>query len=138
MAVQPLLTIHPTVSTLGYAALGSAQVLEQRMEKDPKTLLIDIRFLPVSRWRPFWRKCALKARYGNRYIHLRGLGNVNYKHWEKGIQLYDPTTPLLLLRGYMQEGYSLILLCACQDPASCHRSTVYDLLMPSHNERIKP
>lgn len=115
------------VHTLGYAASGSEQELA-RLMADPKMLLIDIRFLPVSRWRPQWRKAALSATYRQRYIHMRGLGNVNYKHREQGIQLLAPDVPLLQLSQLMKCGYSLVLLCACAGYERCHRQTVYNLL----------
>jgi uncharacterized protein (DUF488 family) len=113
--------------TLGYAAFGSDQELA-RLMADPRMLLIDIRFLPVSRWRPQWRKAALSAAYGRRYKHMRGLGNMNYKHRDRGIQLYDPDASLRQLRVWMREGYSLVLLCACSNYEQCHRRLVYDLL----------
>jgi len=116
------------VYTLGYTAPGSGQEVAQLMA-DPRMLLIDIRFLPVSRWRPEWRKSALMVTYGSRYLHVRGLGNVNYRHRERGIQLYAPEVSLYKLGQLMTCGYSLILLCACREYASCHRRVVYDLLM---------
>jgi hypothetical protein len=77
------------------------------------------------------RKAALSAQYPGRYLHLRGLGNVNYRNREQGIQLYAPEKPLHQLCVLMERGYSLILLCACQNYASCHRRLVYDLLAAS-------
>lgn len=115
------------VSTLGYAAPGSDRELARLMDA-PHTLLIDIRYMPVSRWRPDWRKGNLSARFGGRYIHMRGLGNVNYKDREKGIHLYAPDVPLFQLRRLMESGYSLVLLCACRDYEHCHRRLVYELL----------
>lgn len=118
------------VSTLGYADIESERMLQALMV-DPHRLLVDIRLMPVSRWRPTWNKTALAAQYGDRYLHLRGLGNVNYKHPEKGIQLLDPDEPLARLRSLLAQGHSLVLLCACKSYATCHRRVVYNLLVPS-------
>lgn len=113
--------------TVGYAATSSEQELA-RLMADPHMLLIDIRLVPLSRWRPAWRKAALSVRYGPRYIHLPGLGNLHYKHPEKDMQLAAPDVPLGQLRQLMESGHSLVLLCACADYERCHRRMVYDVL----------
>ena len=114
--------------TLGYAARGSELELA-RLMADPKTLLVDIRLVPASRWCPQWRKAVLSATYGERYLHLVGLGNLNYKDRDKGIQLLAPDAALLELHRLQASGWSLVLLCACADYAVCHRRTVYELLV---------
>jgi uncharacterized protein (DUF488 family) len=116
------------IYTLGYAAPGSEQELT-RLMTDPSALLVDIRLLPTSRWCPHWRKGALSTTYGPRYLHLRGLGNVNYKSRTRGIRLLAPEEPLLQLRHLMERGHSLVLLCACAKYEQCHRRTVYQLLL---------
>ena len=116
------------IYTVGYAASGSDQEVV-RLMADPQMLLIDIRLRPVSRFRPEWRKAALITAYGPRYLHLSGLGNVNYKNREKGIELCAPDVPLAQLCRLMERGYSLVLLCACAAYESCHRRMVYDLLL---------
>lgn len=115
------------VYTLGYAAAGSDADLV-RLMADPRMLLVDVRDLPVSRWRPEWRKCALADRWGRRYIHMRGLGNVNRKEPEKGFLLRAPDRCLYQLRLLLDSGYSVVLVCACGDYNRCHRRLVFDLL----------
>ncbi len=113
--------------TIGYAASDSQQELT-RLMADPQMLLIDIRLVPSSRWHLAWRKAALSAQCASRYLHLPGLGNLHYKHPEKGIELASPEMPLQHLRQLLESGHSLVLLCACAQYQQCHRRTVYDLL----------
>lgn len=82
-------------------------------------LLIDVRFVPWSRV-PYWRKAALMELVGaERYLHLRALGNENYKGGP--IKLHAPAAVVEPVRAVLRERPA-ILLCACADPAICHRS----------------
>ena len=116
------------VYTVGYAADGSAQRLEQVMN-DPSVLLIDIRLVPRSRWFVQWNKKQLVQQWGNRYRHERRLGNVNYKNRRKPIELVDASGSIESLVALLQAGYSIVLLCAWVQYETCHRKLVADLLL---------
>ncbi|GCE06151.1 DUF488 family protein, N3 subclade [Dictyobacter aurantiacus] len=115
------------VYALGYANPMIDQKLHEAMT-DPRCLLIDIRYRPISRWRPEWRKSTLQATWGTRYIHMQPLGNINYHTPELPIQLADPTECIKELAQLLQSGTSLVLLCACKNYDTCHRRTVVNLL----------
>ena len=118
---------HGKVYTVGYAADGSAQLLEQVMS-NPAMLLIDIRLVPRSRWFVQWNKKQLVERWGKRYRHERRLGNLNYKNRRKPIELRDATGGIAFLVELLQAGYSVVLLCACVQYDACHRKFVADLV----------
>ena len=115
------------VYTIGYAADGSVQLLEQVMS-DPAMLLIDIRLVPRSRWFVQWNKKQLVQRWGNRYRHERRFGNLNYKNRRKPIELRDAAGGIAFLVELLQAGYSVVLLCACVQYDACHRKLVADLV----------
>ena len=85
--------------TLGYHEPDAGSRLSHLMS-DPKTLLIDIRSHARAPWSPTWTKKALKGAYGERYVHILDLGNVNY---------HDPHLPIHLLKS--REGD-----CAMREP----------------------
>lgn len=114
------------VYPFGYAAPGASEVLRELMAS-PRALLIDTRYMPHST-HVEWRRKSLEQRYGQRYRWAgQFLGNRNYKGGE--IELVDPATGICGLRKYLDEGYDLVLLCACQDYAQCHRHVIIDLLL---------
>src|SRR5438874_958257 len=99
------------VYTLGYAADGAAEQLEQLMA-DPTMLLIDIRLKARSRWMHQWTKKQLTLRWGGRYIHVPQLGNVNYKDRSLPVELENPEEGIPIVQSYLQS-YDMVLLCAC-------------------------
>ena len=90
-----------------------AQLVEQR-----GLILADIRDLPWSQ-APCWRKAALEARLGERYVHIPELGNATRR------------TGLITIRD-MNAGLDRLLalprppllLCCCSDFWDCHREEV--------------
>lgn len=89
-------------------------------------LLIDIRFSPRSR-RVGFSRAGLQRAYGERYYHVRELGNADRQ--AGGIQLADPTAGLQTI-DELAAGHAgpLFLMCACADAAGCHRAVVGRLL----------
>jgi uncharacterized protein (DUF488 family) len=114
--------------TLGYAHPDAAATMQAWMASDPKMLLVDIRYSPRSRWFPHWSQKALEAAWGDRYRQVKALGNVNYRLADAQIQLADPKAGIPWAVQALQAGYSLILLCACEDYERCHRKTVKELI----------
>src|SRR5690348_3880382 len=115
------------IFTIGYRAPGAGAELAQLMAQ-PRMILVDIRYMANSWWSSWWCKSMLEKRYPGRYLHLRGLGNVNYREPEKGICLFAPEVPLYQLGVLLANGWSLVLLCACAAYERCHRRLVYELL----------
>jgi uncharacterized protein (DUF488 family) len=114
--------------TLGYAHPDATATLQAWMASGPKVLLVDIRYSPRSRWFPQWSQKALQATWGDRYRHVKALGNVNYRLVGAPIQLADADAGIAWAVQALQAGYSLILLCACKDYERCHRKTVKKLI----------
>jgi uncharacterized protein (DUF488 family) len=82
-------------------------------------LLVDVRFSPASR-NPEWSGSRLRATFGEEYLHLKALGNANYRNGGP-IELVDLEGAAKRLRPIL-EGRSVVLLCACKDHAVCHRT----------------
>ena len=116
------------IYTLGYTQAKAEAHLE-RLMRNPRVLLVDVRYQPVFQWAQHWNRASLTARYGERYVWDRRLGNVHYRDREHAIELAP---------GYLQAvreavalvcaGTSLVLLCACRDERACHRSLIAKLI----------
>ncbi len=113
-----------TLYTLGYLHPDGATTLMAVMASDPMTLLVDIRYSPRSRWLPQWSKKQLQATWGDRYRHVKALGNVDYRLADTPIQLLDPLMEIRWAMEQLQAGHSLILLCACREYGRYHRKVV--------------
>lgn len=108
------------VYTIGYSGRKPAEILE--IARDLDATVFDVRFSPRSRV-PHWTRGRLEALLGDRYVHVRALGNRNYRSGP--IDLVDFPAGLQLIR---EADRPVILMCACQDPALCHRSTIAETL----------
>ncbi len=117
-----------TLYTLGYAHPDTAPKVEHLMRQE-NILLVDIRLQPRSRWSAAWNRSALTARYGRRYVWEQRLGNSRYQHREEEIQLGRGHSDAVREAAHLLlQGTSLILLCACRDARTCHRSLVAKLI----------
>ena len=108
------------VYTLGYSGRKPAEILQIAEELD--ATVFDVRFSPRSRV-PHWSRKRLTEFLGDRYRHVRALGNRNYRGGP--IELEDFPAGLELIQDSERP---VILMCACKDPAICHRSTIADML----------
>lgn len=108
-----------TLYTLGYTGLKPEELLKAVEHYD--ATLVDVRISPYSR-HPQWSGLNLSRQLGQQYIHIRALGNLNYKQPELGIKLVDPDEGCFRLVQLLKQR-SVILLCACPDHHTCHRST---------------
>lgn len=107
----------------GYSGRTDEQI-ERAIGEDG--LLIDIRFSPKTR-RSGYSRAGLIRTFGERYHHIRELGNADYK--TGGIRLSDPDTGLEQIDMLAADHNGpLFLMCACEDCQTCHRRTVGDLL----------
>lgn len=117
-----------TIYTLGYSQRKAAATVE-RLLRQPQTLLLDVRYQPISRWNPEWNRAELAARYGEQYRWERRLGNINYWSRERGILLpANAQEGVQEAAGLLLAGTSLVLLCCCGDERACHRSYVAKLI----------
>ena len=72
---------------------------------------------------------ALAGRYGQRYVWDRRLGNVNYRSRTPSIELAAAYRDAIReAAALLCMGTSLVLLCACSDERTCHRSYVARLI----------
>ena len=85
--------------------------------------VVDIRLVPQSRFFPAWRKSNLEKVFGDRYRHVKELGNTKFK--EKRIAINDLDAGLEVI---MQIEGDVILLCACKDRNFCHRKIIGEAL----------
>jgi uncharacterized protein (DUF488 family) len=124
-------TLRGTIYTLGHSQAKAEATLEQLM-RHPRALLVDVRYQPVSRWNPQWNRASLAGRYGHRYVWDRRLGNIHYQSRDRGIQLAAGHQDAVReAAGLLCAGTSLVLLCACGDERTCHRSLVAKLIQDS-------
>lgn len=107
-----------TLYTYGYLA-GNLEELH-RWAQDGAVIL-DTRLVPTSR-NPQFRRGHLQRVLGAAYVSEPALGNVNFRSGGP-VVLKDWETGWTTLRQLLDRG-PVILLCACRDPAVCHRTTV--------------
>lgn len=106
----------------GYTGKKPADLLS--LVNDNRAVVADIRFSTNSRV-PRWRGPELARLLGDRYTHVGSLGNVKYRDHAAGIVIADLEAGL---REVLAVGGPVILLCACERAASCHRRVVADAL----------
>jgi uncharacterized protein (DUF488 family) len=78
------------MTTTAYGIGYSGRMVDElkRIVEELDAYLVDIRFAPYSR-NPAFRKAALEAAFGARYVYLRVFGNRNYKGGPVDIVDYD-------------------------------------------------
>lgn len=116
------------VIPFGYAC-DSAMTKLERLMRDQKAYLVDIRHSAYSRWHPAFNKAALQKRFPKRYVHMPELGNLHHRLQDrkKGIKIANPERGIARLMKGISQGRTLILMCACNNKG-CHRWTVIKLL----------
>ncbi len=112
--------LHP-LYTLGYTGAKPEHI--RKFLDTHNAILVDTRYSPFSR-APMWQKRALMESMGDRYIHMVELGNKNYKgQFGEGIMIADMDRGTLNLLKILKK-QPAVLLCACPDFHTCHRTTV--------------
>ena len=114
------------IYTLGYSGRTPEQVEWAALLRS--AVLVDVRLRPRSR-DPAWTAGRLRAALGDRYVHLRGFGNLNYRG-DGPIRLADFAGALAELRDWLDRtgGENVMLLCVCRDVETCHRRVVAERL----------
>jgi hypothetical protein len=104
------------VYTTGYQGCRLEELEAFLVEHDAD--LFDIRFKPWSP-NPIHTRTALQERFKGRYNHVVALGNRLYK--TNSIELVDYASGVRQIR---ENPRPVVLLCACADAATCHRTFV--------------
>ena len=110
------------VYTLGYTGRKLAEITRALDDRD--AILFDIRYSPRSR-NPAYSKDYLQATLKDRYVWVKDLGNVNYA-------LLSPIKIANYAAGKARitaTAKPVILMCVCENAATCHRTVVADLLI---------
>lgn len=84
-------------------------------------VLVDIRFSPYGR--PGFKGWEMQRFFAGRYLHLKALGNADYKSGGMRIADYEAGKAALL-----KLDRPALLLCACASPVGCHRTVVGEML----------
>ena len=124
------------LATIGYTQTNARERIDAFVGR-PRSYLVDIRSKPYS-WNKSWNREVLRARYGRRYVHVPGLGNVNSGHKGAPIRLSDPEPWVSHFAGELQRGNSFLLLCGCRDYERCHRKLVYTLIRAALGDSREP
>lgn len=110
------------VYTIGYTGRKPEEV--KRIVRDMDAVLFDIRFSPRSRI-PQWAGSNVSALVGvGNYRHVKALGNANYKG-DGPVELVNYPAGLAAI---LASTRPVILMCACGNPATCHRTVVAHML----------
>jgi hypothetical protein len=124
--------MNNTAYPVGYSAPGARAYIETLL-KDERTILVDTRYSTASKRKPEWSYRALQERYGKRYLWIRELGNINYFNGGP-IEIADLTAGIARLLSGLDRGYSLILLCTCQNYETCHGKVVVEALQEARED----
>jgi len=130
---MPLTKKKLAIYTTGY--IGQKPEALREIAKRLDARVLDIRLSPNSR-APQWRKPSLEVLLRKRYLHVRELGNLNYKGGD--VRLADLSTGLDIVNDQLTAGFSAaILLCSCSSYDDCHRGDVATVLLDQGREVIE-
>src|SRR5436305_6400026 len=102
----------------------------ERLMQEQSAYLVDIRLSARSRMSAF-NQASLQTRFGKRSIPMPELGSINYRPQDRhqGIKIASPDRGIQRLINGLSQGYSIVLMCGCNQYALCLRHTVVDLLL---------
>jgi len=107
--------------SVGYLNPGALDLLQERVDRG--AIVVDIRLVAGSRYRPQFSAKRLRERFGEAYLRAPELGNVNYNQAGAPIVLLNPTQGIPRLLDLL-EHTDICLLCKCQQFATCHSALV--------------
>jgi uncharacterized protein (DUF488 family) len=111
------------VYTIGYSGRKLTEI--QRIAESLDATIFDVRISNRSRNRAFNGR-NLREVLGDRYQHVKELGNVNYrKSGMEHVRFLDLEAGLEKIANHPQP---VILMCVCKHDDKCHRSLVADEL----------
>ena len=111
-----------TVQVYGIGYSGKQPQDIHRLALQMDAVVFDVRLSPRSR-RPEWNKGRLQTLLGDRYVHVRELGNENYKGGPVKIADFDAGLEMV-----KKSPKPVILMCVCSKPAKCHRRDIGRML----------
>jgi len=109
------------LSSIGYLNPGAIALLHEQVANG--ALILDIRLVAASRWRPAFSGKRLREQFGSAYQRLRELGNEHYTQPDAPIRLHDPDRGIPHLLSLLEK-QDVCLLCRCQHLAQCHTAVV--------------
>ena len=110
----------PKVYTMGYYGKGVSEI--QRLALSLNAVVFDIRLSPTSR-QPQFSGRNLSRVLGDRYRHVRSLGNLNYKGGRVQIADFEAG-----FHQIVESQQAVILLCVCKHAEKCHRTIIAQML----------
>jgi len=128
--------------TIGYSG-RTAQQFVQLVKEAAVNCVIDIRYTPVSMYKPDFSRSNFKRileNAGLEYLHIPELGvprEVRARAIDTGSRdviwdWYDHNVVLRFLRNHLQEfralDYRVALMCVEADPTECHRHRLFQAL----------
>jgi uncharacterized protein (DUF488 family) len=108
-----------TIYTIGYGRRQPQEIFD--LVNSLGAVLVDIRFSPWGR--PGFKGFELSRALGDRYLHVKALGNAEYK--TGGMRIADYAAGKAVLAALERPA---LLLCACAEPGGCHRTVVGEML----------
>jgi uncharacterized protein (DUF488 family) len=109
------------VYTLGYSGRNLIELMWIARALD--AVIFDIRY-SVWSYNPEFRQKRLAKALGERYRHVGDLGNIN--HYGGGeIQLVDYAAGRVQIEASERP---VVLMCACRNAETCHRTTIANRL----------
>lgn len=107
------------IYTIGYGKRHPSEIAE--ILSNLAAVLVDIRFSPWGR--PGFKGWELQRFFGADYLHVKALGNADYK--SGGMRIADYAAGKAVLARLERPA---LLLCACASPVGCHRTVVAEML----------
>lgn len=108
--------------------------LEEWLDEHPDVVLVDVRFGRIHP-KNSWSDVRLRKRFGKRYLHVRALGNENYKRGGQ-TKLHNEEKGLDTLFELFDRDEVPVLMCACEDLHQCHRNDIIALVRDQAAERL--
>src|SRR5579872_6572145 len=99
------------LASVGYLNSGALDLLQA--EVDQGAIIIDIRRVAASRYRPAFPGKRLRERFGVLYQRLPEQDNENYNQTGTPIVLRNPTSGIVRLLALLEQ-QDVCLLCRCQ------------------------
>jgi hypothetical protein len=107
--------------SIGYLNPNALELLQEQINRG--AVILDIRFIAGSRYRPQFSSKRLRERFGGAYLRAMELGNKNYNRPGAPIVLVNPERGIARLLTLLEQS-DVCLLCRCQQFAVCHTATV--------------
>lgn len=117
--------------TFGYQDKRPEYLLD--FQQRLKAIIVDIRLHAFCKPEPRFSKRGLMQQYGDQYIHLPALGNLNYKgEYGSGFVIKDIDEGIPVVLEYLKT-QNVILMCMCSSEKECHRTRIVDILEVKHS-----